>query len=817
MTQDSLLAEALSAISGGVGTFDELLDHCLDHTDLIRLAEAEDVNADDYLLFVLEDSDRVAVTEDERVIRLDLLADGLVFTHRLTRDEVEGDMVEMNPDLAGLDLGTRHIHGPDGPITLEFDRSGYSPHGSLVGPPGWLAAFSPGDLVAFRRSGDSVTVEAAGDVEDGTDEAAALQRAFEEVVGFEEEIGQEPWIILEEMLVTDPGLFRRPVRPISELLEDAGLTADGAFVGPADSNWDPPGVAVQKEFRAGIIRRYGFEACCAEALDVVIEAFRSLASGGHLNDREVNRALRHSRVAEAFCDWVDRFYALDDARVGEFARALISSGRRHTGGAGLVLARHLEAAGDALGAEAALEAAVRSDPEFGPALTESAWYASDRGDADRTVSLMRRAGIPDDDPWVTFHATLGTATETVGRNDPCPCGSGRKYKQCHLGRVELTVPERVRWLLFKLIGYVTRPAHSSRLTGLAASAMWDDFEIEDMARMRQDGFILELAVFEDGGLSDFLDERGVLLPEDERDILETWEDSARVGLWEIGDTDGTSRITLRDTATGAEETVTDRFGATQVQPGDQLLMRLLPAGGARWISTAVVPIAPQHRDSLMQLLDDYYDADSLAHWYGALHAPPRLSNREEESLVLTTLELSPRTSWEELEAILDDSFEADEDNPGVWHEFLTLDEDQRLIRAVLRREGDHLEVDVNSNERLERVLAVLDPVAEVVSRSSLPVATAADLKRMTAGSDAPPDPAPELPADVLEEVRERIERQWLDEEVPALGGLTLREAAADPTRREDLVTLLRSFERVPLSGDLAMRPDVLRRELGIEG
>ena len=22
----------------------------------------------------------------------------------------------------------------------------------------------------------------------------------------------------------------------------------------------------------------------------------------------------------------------------------------------------------------------------------------------------------------------------VGRNDPCPCGSGKKYKNCHLGR-----------------------------------------------------------------------------------------------------------------------------------------------------------------------------------------------------------------------------------------------------------------------------------------------------------------------------------------------------------------------------------------------
>jgi preprotein translocase subunit SecA len=24
-----------------------------------------------------------------------------------------------------------------------------------------------------------------------------------------------------------------------------------------------------------------------------------------------------------------------------------------------------------------------------------------------------------------------TAMPKVGRNDPCPCGSGKKYKQCH--------------------------------------------------------------------------------------------------------------------------------------------------------------------------------------------------------------------------------------------------------------------------------------------------------------------------------------------------------------------------------------------------
>jgi preprotein translocase subunit SecA len=28
-------------------------------------------------------------------------------------------------------------------------------------------------------------------------------------------------------------------------------------------------------------------------------------------------------------------------------------------------------------------------------------------------------------------ATLAQAVPRVGRNDPCPCGSGKKYKLCH--------------------------------------------------------------------------------------------------------------------------------------------------------------------------------------------------------------------------------------------------------------------------------------------------------------------------------------------------------------------------------------------------
>ena len=28
-------------------------------------------------------------------------------------------------------------------------------------------------------------------------------------------------------------------------------------------------------------------------------------------------------------------------------------------------------------------------------------------------------------------AVAGAALSRVGRNDPCPCGSGKKYKHCH--------------------------------------------------------------------------------------------------------------------------------------------------------------------------------------------------------------------------------------------------------------------------------------------------------------------------------------------------------------------------------------------------
>jgi hypothetical protein len=130
---------------------------------------------------------------------------------------------------------------------------------------------------------------------------------------------------------------------------------------------------------------------------------------------------------------------------------------------------------------------------------------------------------------------------------------------------------------------------------------------------------------------------------------------------------------------------------------------------------------------------------------------------------------------------------------------------------------------------MDRVLANLKeaiPKVEVLSDDRRPF----DWSQVRSGADedgAAPGQAPApgtgskpltAPAEVREQIQDMMERRWCDEEVPALAGLTPRQAAADPSRRESLERLLAEFERMdavmPDEG-FGMRPDRLRELLGL--
>jgi hypothetical protein len=207
----------------------------------------------------------------------------------------------------------------------------------------------------------------------------------------------------------------------------------------------------------------------------------------------------------------------------------------------------------------------------------------------------------------------------------------------------------------------------------------------------------------------------------------------------------------------------------------------------------LVPL--QYRATLIELLDEGGDPLDLAAWMGQMFGPITMVNYEGEDVVMCRAVLAPTsTSWTALRSTLDRLLQPIGDDQ--WNEIVET-KNSRAVRCFLSRVDDTLVVVTNSVERVERVLALLRKnVADlhVVEDERTDVATAR-ARALAEGSDEGiPDGA--TPAEVLEAMREFIrekEEAWIDEPLPALSGLTPRQAASDPTRREDLVALLNEF------------------------
>jgi hypothetical protein len=143
-------------------------------------------------------------------------------------------------------------------------------------------------------------------------------------------------------------------------------------------------------------------------------------------------------------------------------------------------------------------------------------------------------------------------------------------------------------------------------------------------------------------------------------------------------------------------------------------------------------------------------------------------------------------------------------------------------------DGTRLSVESNSTRRFDEVLSVVRAAVPAASLTSETRHPAEDVFRrsrersVVSGAGSPPGRAstesplldqPEV-AQALAEFTADYEKRWLDMELPALAGLTPRQAAGDPTRREDLLRLLNSFENMPV-GPGAMSPARLREALRI--
>lgn len=717
----------------------------------------------------------------------------------------------------------------------------------VIGPPGWLDGLAGGWVTVEVVGGGLRWTTCPQPPEPTEAQVVALREGFERaadtvtVPSYDERgeielrtaVGDDP---VHEALVVDRAAFvDAPIPPLPELFRAAGLEQRGGIVAAEGFDWDAF-AGWQRRRRLGVINRLDDD--LVERLVVALGACRAVLADGDAalgpdDDQRFREAvllaglLEEGAVTEAF--WREALAeGLDPADVDRFVGVLDEwLDGDLTPGLAWLRARALEADGAVAAALAVLEVAVTPGCTHVPALLELAGYRSDQGDAPAALRLLQRAGITHeghhgehgsrfDLGHQLLHEVALPATHrppaTARRNDPCPCGSGRKYKACHLGKELHTLADRSFWLYEKAKRYVWR--HGDELLHDLAETMADPIDDGPMyEQLLASSLPTDLALHEGGLIRGFLESRRALLPDDEALLALQWALVDR-SVFEV-ERVGHDHLGLYDLGRSERITVVNTLPSDQTRPGRLLLGRPLPVGDTYRAFSGFLAIT---RESVSPLLDAIEEDDpfAVADEIAELFRPPTLRNTDGQDIAFHTLRwrvADPSTARSALQAA---GLTADDD-AGPWRLVRDTRNGRDTIIATLRLDRDVLVGEVNSDERAAELRAL---VAAALPEAVLLDDAVRDLDDELdddLDDDLDQPAAPDLDDPELRRMLEALvlehEERWLDESIPALGGRTPREAAGDPIGREELRHLLAMLPPATALG--MMSADRLRRALGL--
>jgi SEC-C motif len=179
-------------------------------------------------------------------------------------------------------------------------------------------------------------------------------------------------------------------------------------------------------------------------------------------------------------------------------------------------------------------------------------------------------------------------SDKIGRNDPCYCGSGKKYKSCHLKADQAVENERAqlmaggRWLRRDFLKYA-RDERFSEAFAIALPLYWNNlYTLENAEEMSQneafrffDWFIFDYQVEDQPRLFEtYYKEKYNDLSTYQQQVLDSWMDAGAASAYALLDYEG-QMLHLQDFFTGEEYTVYEPGGHGVVEAGDLLLGRIV--------------------------------------------------------------------------------------------------------------------------------------------------------------------------------------------------------------------------------------------------
>ena len=250
----------------------------------------------------------------------------------------------------------------------------------------------------------------------------------------------------------------------------------------------------------------------------------------------------------------------------------------------------------------------------------------------------------------------------AGRNEPCPCGSGRKYKKCHLAADEAehaafqaTAPTHA--MDDRLVNRLSRFA--LREFGAAWEAFADDFADPDQAiQLARPWSVYCFEVDGKTVVDAYLDTRGRRCSREERSWLDA-QRAAWLSVWEVEAVDPGKTVTLHDLLSGERRTVHETRGSKTLAARDALLARIVdhddvsllcgmhhralpPLELAEVVRRARARLRRKRAVPVERLRDAGFGRHLIRYWENAVEdldvrsaMPPDLRNRDGDPLLLT--------------------------------------------------------------------------------------------------------------------------------------------------------------------------------------
>jgi tetratricopeptide (TPR) repeat protein len=454
-----------------------------------------------------------------------------------------------------------------------------------------------------------------------------------------------------------------------------------------------------------------------------------------------------------------------------------------------------------------------------------------------------------------------------GRNDPCWCGSGKKYKKCHLEADEeyerqrrekeeeyddqdedgsAPAGETAEHRLFaELLAEGAKKRSDIRRAARMYFGETEGLEVEEV---EQHGFfewfVRDYRAASTGRtfVEEFLRRPG--LPPRDRQILESWR-NARFGLYEIQRIDEGAGVELKDLCAGDTFFVHDVTTSRERVKWDCMLSRVEELDGKR-VFSGVGTLVPR---PLVERLLEWIETERQGEGQSAAgfvransHRLHRVLNEmardqfkglhvvnaEGDPLEFCSAEYDVGDEAAVVEALRGSAeLEPDDpqDEPGV-RAFAWLEankSDSRRSYGHIEIRSGRLRLECNSRQRLEKGRRLIEQRAGAFLRHTGDALRSLDSIQQQALSEPRRPKKGAVPPELEREIVLKFKREhyatWADEPLPALDGKTPRQAVKTDQGRQAVENLLRMMEngeeRLRKEGGPAFDFTPIRQDLGL--